>query len=147
MTMTTITEAGTESAFATALVRMSHVVQYVFADVSREHGVTPQQAQLLCVLAGGPIGMTELSRVLHLEKSSLTGLVDRVERRGLVSRVSHPRDRRACQISLTDEGARLGATVHEEICARLDVLGEAMPEADRRRIATALTGVVARYAP
>jgi DNA-binding MarR family transcriptional regulator len=125
---------------------MSHVVQYVFADVSREHGVTPQQAQLLCVLAGGPFGMTELSRLLHLEKSSLTGLVDRVERRGLVARVSDPRDRRTCRISLTPEGARLGEQVHGEICAQLDVLGEAMPEADRRRIATALTGVVARYA-
>ncbi|WP_221891090.1 MarR family winged helix-turn-helix transcriptional regulator [Microbispora sp. KK1-11] len=146
MTTTTTTKAGTESTFATALVRMSHVVQYVFADVSREHGVTPQQAQLLCVLTGGPIGMTELSRLLHLEKSSLTGLVDRVERRGFVTRVSHPRDRRACRISLTPEGARLGEKVHEEICARLDVLGEEMPEADRLRIATALTGVVARYA-
>ncbi|MEU6413259.1 MarR family transcriptional regulator [Microbispora sp. NPDC046933] len=123
------------------------MVQYVFADVGREHGVTPQQAQLLCVLAGGPIGMTELSRLLHLEKSGLTGLVDRVERRGLVTRVSHPRDRRACRISLTDEGARLCTKVHEEICARLDVLGEAMPEADRRGIATALTGVVACYGP
>ncbi|WP_147943176.1 MarR family winged helix-turn-helix transcriptional regulator [Microbispora sp. CSR-4] len=141
----TATGTGTDAAFATALVRMSHVVQYVFADVSREHGVTPQQAQLLCMLNDGPIGMTELSRLLHLEKSSLTGLVDRVERRGLVTRVSHPRDRRACRISLTPEGAGLGEQVHAEICARLDVLGEEMPEADRLRIATALMGVVARY--
>ncbi|GLY92559.1 hypothetical protein [Actinoallomurus iriomotensis] len=37
--------------FAEALVRMSHLVQHVFADVSRSHGTTPQQAHLLCVLS------------------------------------------------------------------------------------------------
>ena len=139
-------EIDAEAAFATALVRLSHVVQHVFTHVSREHGVTPQQAQLLSMLNDGPIGMTELSRLLHLEKSSLTGLVDRVERRGLVTRVADPRDRRTSQVSLTTDGARLGETVHEEICARLDTLGEAMPDTDRNRIATALAGLAARYA-
>lgn len=146
VTGTTATEMGADLTFATALVRMSHVVQYVFADVSREYGVTPQQAQLLCMLTGGPIGMTELSRLLHLEKSSLSGLVDRVERRGFLTRVTDPRDRRACQVSLTTEGAQLGEKVHEEICARLEALGEAIPDTDRHRITTALTHLLARSA-
>jgi DNA-binding MarR family transcriptional regulator len=75
--VTTTTEATTEPGFAAALVRLSHLVQHVFADVSRDHDITPQQTQLLCMLIGGPVGMTELSRLMHLEKSSLTGLVDR----------------------------------------------------------------------
>lgn len=60
--MTTTSEATEELGFAAALVRMSHLVQHVFADVSRDHDITPQQTQLLCILVGGPVGMTELSR-------------------------------------------------------------------------------------
>ena len=149
MTSTMGTEAGTEAGadleFSAALVRMSHLVQHVFADVSREHDITPQQAQLLCMLIAGPIGMTELSRLLHLEKSSLTGLVDRVERRGLVTRVRDLPDRRACHIALTPEGARLAGDSHGEITARLDTLGEVVSGADRLRLAAVITRLLAEY--
>ncbi|MEV6156208.1 MarR family transcriptional regulator [Nonomuraea sp. NPDC052129] len=128
--MATTTDLG----FAAALVRMSHLVQHEFADVSREYDLTPQQAQLLCMLIDGPVGMTELSKLLHLEKSSLTGLVDRVERRGLVIRIAAPRDRRACQIELTAQGARLANDSHGEITRRLDAAAEALSQDDRQRL-------------
>jgi DNA-binding MarR family transcriptional regulator len=119
-----------EIGFATALVRLSHLVQHTFTDVSRDHDLTPQQAQLLCLLIDGPVGMSELGRALRLEKSSLTGLVDRVQRRGLVARVPDENDRRACRIALSPEGARLGREVHENVTAALENLGgELKPEA------------------
>jgi DNA-binding MarR family transcriptional regulator len=123
---------------ADALVQLSHLVQYVFADVSREHDLTPQQTQLLCRLTAGPIGMTELSRSLHLEKSSLTGLVDRVERRGLVARTPDPNDRRAFQIALTGRGRRLANESHRDITDRLRILAAALPAADRNQVASAI---------
>jgi DNA-binding MarR family transcriptional regulator len=137
--VTTTTE---ELGFAESLVRLSHLVQYVFADVSRRHELTPQQAQLLCALSPGPIGMTDLSRALHLEKSSLTGLVDRVERRGLVERVRDGQDRRACRISLTAQGRRLAVEAHNGVTARLEELTGEVGAADRKRLAS----VVARMA-
>ena len=70
--MTTMTG---QTGLAEALMRLSQLVAHVFADVSRGRDLTPQQAQLLCTLLEGPVGMTELGRLLHLEKSSLTGLV------------------------------------------------------------------------
>jgi DNA-binding MarR family transcriptional regulator len=119
-----------EIGFATALVRLSHLVQHTFTDVSRDHDLTPQQAQLLCLLIDGPVGMSELGRALRLEKSSLTGLVDRVQRRGLVARVPDENDRRACRIALSPEGARLGREVHENVTAALENLGgQLKPEA------------------
>jgi DNA-binding MarR family transcriptional regulator len=143
--MTTTTEATTELGFAAALVRLSHLVQHVFADVSRDHDITPQQTQLLCMLIGGPVGMTELSRLMHLEKSSLTGLVDRVERRGLVARVRDARDRRACQIALTDEGARLAVESHRDVTGRLDTLAGELPDADQERLTSVIAGLLARH--
>jgi DNA-binding MarR family transcriptional regulator len=143
--MTTTTEATTELGFAAALVRMSHLVQHVFADVSRDHDITPQQTQLLCMLISGPVGMTELSRLLHLEKSSLTGLVDRVERRGLVARVRDARDRRACQIALTDEGARLAVESHRDVTGRLDTLAGELPDADQERLTSVIVRLLTQH--
>lgn len=51
--------------------------------------------------------MKELGRLLGLDKSSTSGLVDRAEARGLVARVPSQIDRRAVLVSLSDEGRSL----------------------------------------
>jgi DNA-binding MarR family transcriptional regulator len=48
--------------------------------------------------------LSELSRALMLDKSAITGLVDRLEDKGLVERRTIPSDRRAMTIYLTEEG-------------------------------------------
>lgn len=138
--MTASTEAAsaaatTGGAFSEGLVRLAHLVDQVFGEVGREQGLTPQQAQLLCVLIERPVGMTELSRSLHLERSSLSGLVDRVEGRGLVVRIRDERDRRAWRIALTPSGRDLGEVTHAEVVARLDRYAESVSAADRRVVA------------
>ena len=114
-----------------ALVRLSHAVQHEFGDASRSLELTPQQGQLLCVLAPGPLGLTDLGQVLHLERSSLTGLVDRVERRGLLTRHRDGPDRRACRVALTGTGLDLAHEVHAEVSRRLERLAGGL--APRRR--------------
>ncbi|MEU3273152.1 MarR family transcriptional regulator [Saccharomonospora sp. NPDC006951] len=109
-----------DSTFADALVRLSQLVQNVFGEVARRHDLTPQQIRLLCVLSQGPEGMAALGRVLNLEKSSLSGFIDRVERRGLVERVRDSCDRRACQVALTERGGALATRTHAEVVAELD---------------------------
>jgi len=128
--------------FVDALVRLSHVVHHVFAEVSRDYDLTPQQTQLLCLLTQGPVGMTELSRLMHLEKSSMTGLVDRVERRGLIARTRDSRDRRACQIELTDPGLRLAVAAHDDVRARLRTLTGDLSAADKEHLASVITQIL-----
>ncbi|MER7506037.1 MarR family winged helix-turn-helix transcriptional regulator [Nonomuraea pusilla] len=132
---------------AQALVRLAHAVQQVFSEVSREHELTPQQAQLLCLLIDGPVGMTDLSRALHLERSSLSGLVDRAERRGLVARARDSRDRRACRIELTGEGARVAALAHDAVTARLETLTAGLPPGHHDLLAATLDDLLSRPAP
>ncbi|MEV5503121.1 MarR family transcriptional regulator [Nonomuraea fuscirosea] len=131
--------------FTSALVRLAHLVQQVFGEVSREHDLTPQQAQLLCLLVGGPVGMGELSRALHLEKSSLTGLVDRAAKRGLVRRTRSSRDRRACLIELTGEGQRMGELAHEGVAARLETLAGDLPAGHRDLLASTVETLLSRH--
>ncbi|MFI0357119.1 MarR family winged helix-turn-helix transcriptional regulator [Actinomadura sp. 9N407] len=126
----------------TALVRASFLVDAVYAKSSREHGLTPQQGQLLCVLMGQPYGMSELGGVLGLAKSSLTGLVDRTERRGLVRREPDPQDARAVRVTLTTEGDKLAEEFYNETCRRVELLPASLDEADRTRLADLLSRVV-----
>jgi DNA-binding MarR family transcriptional regulator len=134
--------AEQDFALADALVGLSRLVQQVFADVSRCHGLTAQQTRLLCLLQSGPLGMSEVGQLLHLEKSSLTGMVDRVERRGLVSRIRSHDDRRSCRVGLTDEGTRLGVTSHAEITARLLSYTAQLPVEERRALAVSITRIL-----
>ena len=70
--------------------------------------------------------MTELSRLLFTENSSMTRLVDRMEKAGLVQRRTDPQDRRTLTISITEAGRKQAAAakkivrgVNEDIKARL----------------------------
>jgi DNA-binding MarR family transcriptional regulator len=126
----------------TALVRASFLVNAVYAESGREHGLTPQQGQLLCVLMAQAYGMGELSTVLGLAKSSLTGLVDRSERNGLVRREPDPQDTRAVRVALTARGRRLAAEFYAETCRRIDRLPAGLSPAERGTLASLLGRVV-----
>jgi DNA-binding MarR family transcriptional regulator len=125
-----------------ALVRSSFLVNAVYAESAREYGLTVQQGQLLCVLMAQPYGMGELGATLGLEKSSLTGLVDRAVRRGLVRREPDPDDRRAVQVVLTGEGRDLAEDFYAATCRRVDDLAAGLGGPDRDRLAALLGRVV-----
>ncbi len=119
----------------TALVRSTFLVNAVYSESAREYGITMPQGQLLCVLMARPYGMTELGAVLRLAKSSLTGLVDRTERNGLVRREPDPRDTRAVRVALTPEGQRLAGEFYAETCRRIEELPAGLDAAERDRLA------------
>jgi DNA-binding MarR family transcriptional regulator len=125
-----------------ALVRATFLVNAVYAESGREHGLTPQQGQLLCVLMAGPRGMGELSAMLALAKSSLTGLVDRTERNGLVRREPDPRDTRAVRVALTPRGSVLAAEFYAETCRRVERLAAGLGATERDALAGLLGGIV-----
>jgi DNA-binding MarR family transcriptional regulator len=125
-----------------ALVRSAFLVNAVYAESGREHGLTPQQGQLLCVLMAQSYGMSELGTTLRLAKSSLTGLVDRTERNGLVRREPDPQDSRAVRVALTPGGSALAAEFYAETCRRIDRLADGLSPADRDLLAGLLGRVV-----
>ncbi|OLF09482.1 MarR family transcriptional regulator [Actinophytocola xinjiangensis] len=126
-----------------ALVRCAYLVNAVYAASAREHGLTAQQGQLLCVLMSRPLGMGELGATLGLAKSSLTGLVDRTERNGLVSREVDPADQRAVLVGLTARGTRLVREFYDATCRRVDELPAGLDQAERDVLAGLLSRVVA----
>ena len=69
------------------LAQLSFVIQGMLERRADEHDLSIIQTRLLGVLRDRKPTMNELARFLGLDKSSVTGLVDRAERRGLVARV------------------------------------------------------------
>jgi DNA-binding MarR family transcriptional regulator len=135
-------KAGEEIGVVGALVRSAFLVNAVYAESGREYGLTPQQGQLLCVLMGKPYGMGELGATLRLAKSSLTGLVDRTERNGLVRRETDPQDMRAVRVALTPQGRRLAEEFYAETCRRIAELAAGLDAAERDGLAALLGRVV-----
>ena len=125
-----------------ALVRSTFLVNAVYVNSAREYGLTQQQGQLVCVLMAQPYGMSELGAILGLAKSSLTGLVDRSERNGLVQRTPDPQDSRAVRVSLTRQGARLADEFYTETCRRVEELASGLTPAERDTLAALLGRVV-----
>jgi DNA-binding MarR family transcriptional regulator len=128
---------------AAGLVRLSFLVQSLYAEAGRDHGLTTPQAQLLCVLQDGPVGMAEISSVVRLERSSLTGLVDRAEQRGLVERRPDPADRRAVKVGLTPAGRRTVDGFHSQVTEALCGTLSGLSDSERERFGRTLRKLTA----
>jgi DNA-binding MarR family transcriptional regulator len=133
--------AAQDTELVGSLVQLMHTLQDLYAETSRPLGLTPQQAHLLCVLLAGPFGMTELSRIMSIERSSLTSMVDRLERRELVERQSDPADRRACRIALTPDGNKLADQVHGAYTDRIGELTGTLSATQRKAVVAAVAAV------
>lgn len=79
-----------------------------FRDLLAPHGVTPQQFVLLAFLwKRDGLSQTELTEKTDVDRTTLSGLIDRLEKQGLVIRANHPGDRRAYLVKLTPAGRSL----------------------------------------
>jgi DNA-binding MarR family transcriptional regulator len=87
-----------------------------FPAVAQEFEMSPQQLKMMQTLAPGvELPMSAIAEELHCDNSNVTGIVDRLEERGLIERRPDPADRRVKRIAITDEGAQL----RERMLARL----------------------------
>jgi DNA-binding MarR family transcriptional regulator len=87
--------------------------------------------------------MAELAQCFGVEKAALTGLVDRAERRGFVSRSPAAGDRRALDVTLTSSGRRAAIAFHADASAELDQLVSPLTPGDRGNFRTALGTIIA----
>jgi DNA-binding MarR family transcriptional regulator len=76
----------------------------------------PQLFALRALEPGEPAPMSGLAGILRCDASNVTGIVDRLEDRGLVERRPAPHDRRVKHLVLTEAGERL----RERLVARMD---------------------------
>jgi DNA-binding MarR family transcriptional regulator len=122
------------------------LVQAVLGRVAASYDASIIQARLIGILRDRELGMAQLARVLNLDKSSATGLVDRAEDRGLVRRTTVPGDGRAVHVMLTAKGQKLAKAFAAEVEERLNAAAEGLSDAQRRRLSLLATQVVLHHA-
>jgi MarR family transcriptional regulator, lower aerobic nicotinate degradation pathway regulator len=125
------------------LAQLTFAVQGALGRVAATHDLSIVQARLLGILRDRTPTINELARFLQLDKSSVTGLVDRAQERGLVQRTASALDRRSVQVSVTAAGEELieraTAAVEVEIAALVADLGPTQ----RHRLSTIASLIVA----
>ena len=117
-----------------SLVQLSFLIQAVLLRIGTAHDVSIIQIRLLGVLRDREPGMMELAKYLNLDKSSVTGLIDRAERRGLVQRTTTPEDGRAIRVSVTAIGRALIAEVTGEIEREIHTLVAGLSDDERKQL-------------
>lgn len=113
-----------------------------FRSLLAPYGVTPPQFALLAFLwKRDGLSQTELAEKTEIDRTTLSGLIDRLQKQGLVTRSPHPGDRRAYLVKLTAAGrnletqltplamnlrqqisAKLSAAEYEQLCQLLNRL-------------------------
>src|SRR5262245_46159733 len=97
--------------------RATHRIGLYLDDLS-ERGLTQGEAHVLALLAdSGRANVAYLHRGLAHKRSTLTSILDRLARRGLVTRAVGETDRRTFVVRLTTKGRKLAHRIHHHLSA------------------------------
>jgi MarR family transcriptional regulator, lower aerobic nicotinate degradation pathway regulator len=128
------------------LAQLSFLIQEILERLAAAHDISIIQARLLGVLRDREPTMNELAKLLGLEKSSVTGLVDRAERRGLVARGASSADGRAVLVSLTRDGRSLVSAVASDFYGEISALLRHLPARDRETLSRLVSRLLVTHA-
>ncbi len=89
-----------------ALRRIVNLTAHDSSEMVKRYGITGPQSLVFKTLNSSevPLSSVELSRKLNVTPSNITGIIDRLEEKGLVQRIKKQNDRRTSLLELTDKG-------------------------------------------
>lgn len=129
------------------LFQLSFHLHGILSRIAAEHDLSVIQVRLFGILRDREPGMLELARYLEIEKSSMSGLVDRAEKRGLVERIPSTEDRRSARIRATAQGRKFSRAVEAQVNAEVLKLVGVLSRSEReqlRSLASRIVGGVER---
>lgn len=112
-----------------------------FLAIGQEFELAPQQAIALRILGGGPQPMGVLAGILACDNSNVTGIVDRLEERGLVRRDTSPGDRRIKLLVLTEQGEKVRAEITKRLAEPPEPIAD-LDAADQRTLRDLMRRIV-----
>jgi MarR family transcriptional regulator, 2-MHQ and catechol-resistance regulon repressor len=125
-----------------ALTDLAKLYQFRSIEEQLYAGLTVSQSYYMRDLYfKGPQSMSALATMLGVRLSTMTGVIDQLEGKGLVERQDHPEDRRSLQVRLTAEGRKLYQHAHEAFLEHLTPLVEDRSSAECDRIISFLADV------
>ncbi|MET9612099.1 MarR family winged helix-turn-helix transcriptional regulator [Kitasatospora indigofera] len=137
-----MTTEDSEDALVDGLVRSAFQIMGVLTRIAAEHDLSLTQLRVLGILRDRRPRMSDLAAYLGLDKSTLSGLIDRAERRGLLARAANPEDKRVVDVLITDAGRELTARLDQEVRSALAPATGRLDEQRRRQLAELLEPVL-----
>jgi DNA-binding MarR family transcriptional regulator len=117
-----------------ALVPVAFVTMAALNKIGADNDMSLTLLRVLGILWDRRPRMAALADYLGLKKSTMTGLIDRAEQRGLVARAPSADDDRAVDVFLTSEGAKLIERLRSQILEALAPLADGLNPSDQRRL-------------
>ncbi len=128
-----------------AIVYLYTESRRVTKEVARSAELTGPQLTVLKVLEGvGDLSLSELSERIRAQNSTVTGIIDRMEREGLVVRARSTEDRRVVNIQLTEKGARIAREIAVEPMEIFRSALESLSAGEMRDLLRILTKIAQR---
>ncbi len=131
-------EAGLYSEIGRLLRDLHALIRQSISEDHRPHFTTPQIMVLSSLSKHGDMKITELSERLRLANSTISGIVDRLEKQNYVTRLKSQEDRRVVKVSLTEKFTRLHSEIHSVVEEKLE--GK-LAKADEEEIQIILKGL------
>ncbi|MER6301620.1 MarR family transcriptional regulator [Kitasatospora sp. NPDC001539] len=99
-----------------------------YEEAAAARSLTGAQAKVLALLRRGPLPMRQIAQTLSCEPSNITGIVDRLEARGFVTREADRQDRRVKLVAATETGAAASEELRESLNFAREPLAALGPE-------------------
>lgn len=123
--------------------RLQQIAVAIFLQETEPHGVTPVQYAAMHKVRNTPgIDQRTLARAIGLDTSTIAGVIDRLETRGLMQRSASPEDRRVRLLSLTDAGEVLLDAIEPDMLKAQELILAPLPKADRSEFMRMLRSLV-----
>ena len=133
-----------EGGLVDVLVPTAFATMAVLNRIGAENDLSLTLIRVLGILWDRRPRMTELADYLGLEKQTMSGLIARAEKKGLVGRAPNALDGRATDVFLTSEGAKLVQRLHAQTEQALASLTDQLSASDQRQLQELLLRMLER---
>jgi DNA-binding MarR family transcriptional regulator len=138
---------GGQDGLVDVLARAAFMTMAVLNKAAADADLSLTQLRVLAILRDRRLRVTTLAGYLGLEKSTMSGLVDRAEKRGLLGRAGSPGDGRAVEVFLTPLGAELAERVYPHVERSLHPMTSQLTPAEQRRLRSLLERMLNLHRP
>jgi MarR family transcriptional regulator, lower aerobic nicotinate degradation pathway regulator len=136
-----VTPMGAVDDLRDGLVQVSFAVTAVLSRVAAEQDLSLTQLRVLGILRDREPTMAELAIYLGLERSTVSGLIDRAGQRGLVQKSTDPADGRSVRVSLTAEASSLAPRIIAEVGELMAPMIDRLSVSEQHRLTALLDKV------
>lgn len=138
-----------KTALVDAMAQSAFLTMGVLTRLAAENDLSLTQLRVLAILRDRQLKIGDLARYLGLEKSTLTGLVSRAEKQGLMHRRPSTSDHRGVVVGLSEDGEDVAERLARELTDLVDPLLDPLAPSERedlRRLLTKVTDPATRSA-